>query len=383
MIKVYYLLTHPIQYQSPLINLYSKVLKKSLKIFYISDFSLNSFYEKDFSSKIKWDVNLLKGQNYSFLNINQKKHYTFINPFLNLKYFKILIFERPQYLVVHGWSNINSFLSIIFAKFLKISDLIRGESYIVNESYIKNLLRKFYYKFLLFFPDYYLYIGKANKEFYLKYGSKRKLIPLLYTVNNKFIRYQASKYLDENFIIKNNLKDNSLKFFFVGKLIDRKNPMLILKSVNKIKKMTTNCSFYFIGDGPQREALDTYVKKNNLSNIYFLGFKNTSMIPRIVKYLDIFIFPSKQENWGLVLNEAIVLNKPSLVSSSVMSHYDLINKKNGLIFENNNINDLADKILFIINNKNEISTMQKNCKKIMNKFSYKNNLFSIFNYFKK
>ena len=66
--KIFYLLTHPIQYQSPLIRLYSKVLKGKLSIFYISDFSLNNFYEKDFNSEIKWDVDLLKGQKYFFLN---------------------------------------------------------------------------------------------------------------------------------------------------------------------------------------------------------------------------------------------------------------------------------------------------------------------------
>ena len=57
---------------------------------------------------------------------------------------------------------------------------------------------------------------------------------------------------------------------------------------------------------------------------------------------DIFVLPSEYEPWGLVVNEAIIMGLPVVVSSHVGCREDLIqNGKNGYIFENNDREDLT------------------------------------------
>ena len=61
-----YILTHPIQYQSPFIRY---LTKKGIKIttLYRCDFSIKKFYDTQFKKVIKWDIDLLKGYKYRFL----------------------------------------------------------------------------------------------------------------------------------------------------------------------------------------------------------------------------------------------------------------------------------------------------------------------------
>ena len=61
-----YILTHPIQYQSPLI---SYLVKKGIKIsvLYRSNLSIKKYWDEGFGKKIKWDIDLLKGYKYDFL----------------------------------------------------------------------------------------------------------------------------------------------------------------------------------------------------------------------------------------------------------------------------------------------------------------------------
>ena len=62
-----YILTHPIQYQSPLIKyLVKRGLK--IKVLYRSNISVKTYFDLGFGKKIKWDTNLLRGYNFDFLN---------------------------------------------------------------------------------------------------------------------------------------------------------------------------------------------------------------------------------------------------------------------------------------------------------------------------
>lgn len=371
MTKIIYLVTHPIQYQAPLIKLFNRVLKSKLEVIYLSDFSINSFFDQGFSKNVKWDINLLDKHKYTFISKNQKKEYSYFSPFIKINLLKKIIKEKPDYLMIHGWANINFLVIMIFARFIGTKILIRSENFVKNEILIKKLIKFIYYKFILIFPHIYLYIGNANKNFYLKYGWKKKFIRFTYTVDNKYLKIQSKKdYKDDIY-----LNNNKVNFYFIGKLITRKNPILILQAINIIKEKFNNAHLYFIGNGNEKENLEKYIKEQKLKNISFLGFKNTSEIPKIISKFDVMICPSLEENWGLVVNESLALGKKVIVSSSVKSSEDLINKYNGLIFENNDVNDLCKCILFFINNKKTM--IDRNFTEIDKSYTFKENIKNI------
>ena len=61
-----YILTHPIQYQSPLIK-YLVNKRIQITVLYRSNISVKKYYDNEFKKNIKWDVDLLSGYNYKFL----------------------------------------------------------------------------------------------------------------------------------------------------------------------------------------------------------------------------------------------------------------------------------------------------------------------------
>ena len=62
--------THLIQYQIPFFKELAKQV--NLHVFFGSKYGLNTYYDKDFNKKIKWDISLLKGYKYYFLKNNKK-----------------------------------------------------------------------------------------------------------------------------------------------------------------------------------------------------------------------------------------------------------------------------------------------------------------------
>ena len=83
------------------------------------------------------------------------------------------------------------------------------------------------------------------------------------------------------------------------------------------------------------------------------------------------IIPSREENWGLAVNEAMA-SKNAIISSNVVGCVrDLIkNNYNGYIFKNDDYNDLAKKIRMIFDNKNKLIKFGNNSCKIISKWSF-------------
>jgi hypothetical protein len=65
--RLAYLVTHPIQYQAPLLRTIAAEPDLDLQVFFRSDFSVGRFQEADFGREIEWDVPLLEGYKHEFL----------------------------------------------------------------------------------------------------------------------------------------------------------------------------------------------------------------------------------------------------------------------------------------------------------------------------
>ena len=71
--NIAWIVSHPIQYYSPLYNKISKSNEFDLTVYYLSDFSVKGYVDKEFNREIKWDIPLLDGHKYKFLKNNSFK----------------------------------------------------------------------------------------------------------------------------------------------------------------------------------------------------------------------------------------------------------------------------------------------------------------------
>jgi len=104
-----------------------------------------------------------------------------------------------------------------------------------------------------------------------------------------------------------------------------------------------------VGDGPERENLILYLKKNNLKNVVMVGEKIA--IGDYLKEMDVFILPSLSEGLGLSIIEALAAGK-LILTTKVGGLRELIqHQETGLLVEPGDANDLYQKIKWIIENK--------------------------------
>lgn len=124
-----------------------------------------------------------------------------------------------------------------------------------------------------------------------------------------------------------------------------------LFAAKELNKNFTNLKFLIVGEPSRGE--DNYAAKikkladdYKLSNLIFSGFRSDT--PEILAAMDIFIFPSHAEAFGIALAEALAMGKPSVCSNADGVLDIAVDGETSLLFENKNAHDLVRKISHLI-----------------------------------
>ena len=173
--------------------------------------------------------------------------------------------------------------------------------------------------------------------------------------------------------IKKIYKKNCLKIINVGRFVDQKNQIILLKALNLIKKQL-NFQAILIGRGILKKKIEDYINENNLNDLIKLVNFKKNPFPYI-KQADLFILSSSFEGLPNVLLESLVLNK-FIISSNCRTgpREILVSGKGGDLFKVGDYKKLAKLIIdFKLNRKNKIKKLQY-AKKNLYRFDYKVNL---------
>lgn len=331
--------THPIQYNAPWFRLLAERGVLDVKVFYTwSQLGKGPKYDPDFGKEIEWDLPLLTGYTYQFVdNISKvpgSHHFSGINtPTLNKEIEK----WKPDAVLVIGWAYKGHLNCMRYFK-NKVPVLFRGDSTLLDETGgLKTFLRRRALSWVYRHIDKALYVGTNNKAYFKAHGVKElQLIPALHAIDNDrfsiIINGQQGKVQE----LRGKLKIKSTDFvvLFAGKLEEKKNPFFLLKLAQKIKD--PEIIFLFVGNG----HLETDLKAQSVNDtrIKFLDFQNQTIMPAIYGLGNVYLLPSKGpgETWGLGANEAMACGLPVVLSSKVGGAVDLVNT-NGLIFKEEEI----------------------------------------------
>jgi len=339
-IKLAIFASHPIQYQAPFFKAINLDGRIKPTVYFSDRGAIEESYDSEFGRKIKWDIPLLDGYEHFFLK--GRMHLPLILLFKKTRFDAILIF---------GWNSIDIFLVYLAALFSGTKILMRAESPLNQELLKFGVFQKAKKIFLkLFFKKIkaFLYIGEENRRFYKYLGvPDSRLFFVPYAVDNDRFFKEAEVLLPKKEEIRDGMgiKRDAKVVLFVGKLIDKKRPKDLLVAYKDLD--IKNKALIFVGDGSLRQELEDYVQKNNLSGVYFVGFKNQTEISEYYAIADVFVLPSGAgETWGLVVNEAMCFGLPVVVSNLVGCGLDLVNNDNsGYIFKMGDIKEMKEVIL--------------------------------------
>jgi glycosyltransferase involved in cell wall biosynthesis len=115
-------------------------------------------------------------------------------------------------------------------------------------------------------------------------------------------------------------------FLFCGALIPRKGLDQLLDAWELFTEQDdVNATLLVVGDGPDRAKLERRITDTGLNNVRLIGHLQRDRLPAIYHASDVFVFPTREDCWALVVNEAMVAGLP-VINSKYAGSADLISE---------------------------------------------------------
>lgn len=163
-----------------------------------------------------------------------------------------------------------------------------------------------------------------------------------------------------------NINDDTIVIGMIGRMSPGKGHEEFIETVSLLLKEYNNLLFVIVGEASfGEEEYETNIKimgeEKGKGKIIFTGFR--SDIPDVLSAFDIFILPSHAEAFGIALIEAMAMEKPVVATKSDGILDIIIDKENGLFFEKKNVNQLTEKIKYLLESKERRNELGKNARK--------------------
>ncbi len=246
-----------------------------------------------------------------------------------------LCFEVIDYLVkgydriiVGGYSTPTARYAIRYMKQHKISYWLNCDGgFAKTENVLKRLVKTYYISGAIG----YLSTGFGTDEYLLHYGAKKEAIhhyPFSSVsadmVLSELAKTETKKSIRERLFP--GLKDKKYIIITVGQLIPRKGIDLLLQAA---KDLPDDIGYCIVG-GEAPSEYRRYVKDNHLENVLFVPFQKYDLLKEYYRAADLFVLPTREDIWGLVVNEAMANGLPVVTTKRCLAGRELVKEsRNG------------------------------------------------------
>jgi glycosyltransferase involved in cell wall biosynthesis len=383
-LRLAYLVTHPIQYQAPLLRRVAAEPGIALTAFFATDFSARRFKAHDFAQEISWDVPLLHGYDHQVLPRLDKGPPEGIEPILGfwspLSYGIGRALDRGRFdaIWIHGYARWHHWCAIAAAKRRGVKVLLRDEATPISarRGTLKTAAKRGFFAALARGVDQFLAIGTLNRRYYEQNGVAPHRISLVpYAVDNAHFRRGAELAAPAREALRAELglEPGRPVLLSCGKLIARKRPLELLEAFARVhaEPALRRPILVFAGDGPLRGELEARARQLAPDAVRVLGFVPQSRLPAAYDLCDAFILPSGQEAWGLVVNEVMCAGRAVIVSDMVGCAPDLVRPgENGAIFATDDLAGMAAAIRDVMGDRDRLAAMGRRSLEIVSAWSF-------------
>lgn len=325
---------------------------------------LTVVFEAEYAEKVKynWDFSVINNFNPVFLKkgkINEKR--------INFKIFKV-INNNYDVIILSGYSSISAKLLILYLKLLRRKYYLEVDGGLIkNDSIIIKQIKKLMIKgaFGYFSPssnvdDYLIYYGaNSNRIFRYPFSS----------LNNSDILKNSISEIEKN-QIKKELGLNEHKVILsVGQFIHRKGMDILIKAFSELDENYVLC----IVGGKPNDEYNKLISQLKVKNIKFISYKSKEDLYKYYYAADVFALATREDIWGLVINEAMGAGLPIITTDKCVAGLELVkNNVNGYIIPVDSISTLRDKLKLILDSDDLRHSMNKESLKIIKNYTIEN-----------
>ena len=267
-----------------------------------------------------------------------------------------LPYELYDEVVISSYSSPTEMLALLKLKIKRIKYVFEVDGGIIKkDNFVIGGLKRF----LISGADLYFSSSDQTSKYLQFYGARAHQIK----------KYQFTSLYEKDVLInpvsKEEKKEHKRRLgiseekmiLSVGQFIHRKGFDVLLKSYSGLKKDVAIC---IVGGTPLPEY-KRIVEKYKMTNVYFVSNLAKGMLNEYYLAADIFVLPTREDIWGLVVNEAMAKGLPVVTTKNCVSGLELIeNGKNGFIVSVENEEELLQKTECLISGELDLREMADN-----------------------
>jgi glycosyltransferase involved in cell wall biosynthesis len=231
-----------------------------------------------------------------------------------------------------------------------------------------------YRKFAMRWIDAMCCNGKLTGEYVKSLGFPEKNI--LYghmAADTAGLQNDIAKVTKEQVLeLKNAYNLTGVVFLYVGRFVQCKGITGFLKVWKKFSEDISNCqaTLLLVGYGPQRNEVEELIKLYKLSNVRLTGFVNYNNLARYYKAADVFVIPTLEDNWSLVVPEAMACGLPILCSKYNGCWPELIHPdENGWVFDPLDEENTLQSLIICRENESRLTQMGQKSELIVDNYT--------------
>lgn len=313
--RLLYLVSHPIQYQAPLLRRIAAEPDIALRVIFERDTS-DGYFDTGFARMVRWDVPLRQGYD-SVLAADTELSREI---------------AAADVVWLHGWQGAWMRHALDTARTLGKPVLMRGENTqaaMPDGRGLRGLAKRLYLRRLFTRVTGFLAIGQDNRAYYQAHGiAADRIFSMPYAVDNAAFAERAARSDTAALRRDLGLPAERPVILYAGKLMPRKHPHTLLDAWKQADwPGAERPLLLFVGAG----ELADHLHSSGGDGVYFAGFRNQAELPAFYALADIFVLAAEAEPWGLAINEAMACGTAVIAGDQIGCAADLISPECGAV----------------------------------------------------
>lgn len=281
-------------------------------------------------------------------------------------------------IVVGVYSTLTGMSAVRYLKRHKIPYFLNCDGGII--SFEENSFRRKLKTYLISGAAGYLSTGKAGDNYLVYYGAeKEKIYRYPFTsVFEKDIRARTlTKKEKETFKLQLGIAEEKM-VITVGNFIPRKGFDILLRAAGRMRNdgraessdgSPGSVGIYLVG-GEETSEYRKIREDLKLQNIHFIPFLTKEELQKYYLAADLFVLPTREDIWGLVINEAMAAGLPIITTERCVAGVEMLDKECIVPVEDEKI--LAEKMEWLLKNGELMQCMSENNLSKIREYTFEN-----------
>lgn len=230
-------------------------------------------------------------------------------------------------IIICGYAHPTELLALAYLKIRHIPYVMEVDGGLIRED---GRIQKMVKTWAVRGAELYLSSGKPTTEYLVHYGADKSRIryyPFASWFASELPEAVPTSVQRQNCRLELAMHEEKI-VLSIGQFIPRKGFDVLL---NAAKGLPGDVGVYIVGSEPTPEYIA--LRENlGLENVHFVGFRSKEILSKYYMASDLFVLPTREDIWGLVINEAMAFGLPVVTTNRCVAGMELIREgENGFI----------------------------------------------------